>query len=57
MLESLLNKVSGLSPATLFKIDSSAVAFDEFFKNFKTSILYNIKERLLLTLFLRHHYF
>ena len=51
MLEFLFNKVEGLRPTSLLKRDSiTSVSSVNFARFFRTPILYNICERLLLVL-------
>ena len=51
MLECLFNKVEGLRPTSLLKRDSiTSVSSVNFARFFRTPILYNIRERLLLVL-------
>ena len=51
MLECLFNKVEGLRPISLLKRDSiTSVSSVNFARFFRTPILYNICERLLLVL-------
>ena len=51
MLEFLFNKVEGLRPTSLLKRDSiTSVSSVNFARFFRTPILYNIRERLLLVL-------